>query len=82
MVCPKCQSSNVTTQVVTDYSMKTQHKGVLWWCFIGWWWIFFKWLFLTLPALILKIFGHKKQKIVSSHRTVCVCQNCGNQWDI
>ena len=82
MTCPKCKSTNVTTQITQDIKIKNQHKGVLWWCFVGWWWLFFKWLFLTLPALILKIFGHKKQNVVTKNRTMCVCQECGHTWEI
>lgn len=82
MTCPKCGSQNVSTQIVTDMKLKDKHHGVFWWLFIGWWWLFVKWLVFTIPALIVKIFGHKKQKIVSKQRTMCVCQNCGYTWDI
>jgi len=30
----------------------------------------------------VKIFGHKKQKLVTKQRTMCVCQNCGYTWEI
>lgn len=82
MECPKCKSFDVTTQVVTNVELKDKHHGVVWWIFIGWWWVFFKWLFLTIPALIVKIFGHKKQKIVTTEKTVCVCQACGHKWEL
>lgn len=82
MECPKCKSFDVTTQVVTNVELKDKHHGVVWWICIGWWWVFFKWLFLTIPALIVKIFGHKKQKLVTTEKTVCVCQACGNKWEI
>ena len=82
MTCPKCQSPNVATQVLQDVTIKTQHKGALYWLFIGWWWLPLKWLFFTLPALIIKIFSHKKQKVVTKEKTVCICQNCGFRWDL
>ena len=62
MKCAKCGSENVTVQVINEVKLKNKHHGVIWWLFIGWWWIPFKWLFLTIPALIIKIFGGKKQK--------------------
>lgn len=81
MQCPKCGSENVNVNVVTDVKSVKQHHGVLWWLCVGWWWVPFKWLFLTLPALIVKLFGGKK-KVVSKQRTVACCQACGNTWDV
>ena len=80
MVCPKCNSSNVTVQVVSETQLKTKHKGLMWWCFIGWWWFFVKWLVFTIPALIVKIFSPKKYKTATVHKSMCVCQDCGNSW--
>lgn len=82
MTCPKCNSENVNTQVINEVSLKNKHHGVIWWLFIGWWWVFIKWIFFTIPALIIKIFGHKKQKVVNKQKTVCVCQECGNTWNL
>lgn len=82
MTCPKCQSENVTVQVTTDVQIKTQHKGVVWWLLIGWWWVMLKWLFLTLPALLVKIFKKKKQVVVQTERKICVCHSCGHTWNI
>lgn len=82
MVCPKCKSENVNVQVINEVEIKKKHHGVLWWIFVGWWWLPIKWLCFTLPALIFKIFGRKKQKVVNKQKTVCVCQNCGNRWEI
>ena len=81
MVCPKCQSQNINTQIIQDIKVKDKHHGFFWWVFIGWWWVPCKWLFLTIPALIVKIFGHKKQKVVTKQKTMCVCQNCGYSWE-
>ena len=82
MVCPKCGSENVSVQAVTESKLVDKHRGCLWWCCIGWWWIPIKWLFLTLPALLFKIFGHKKQKIKNSTHTEAICQNCGYRWKV
>lgn len=81
MNCPKCGSGNVNAQMVTETQLKKKHHNILWWIFVGWWWIPIKWLFLTLPALIVKIFAPKKQKLKVTHKTMWVCQNCGNHWE-
>ncbi len=80
MVCPRCGSTNVLTQQQTDYRLKNKHRGIFWWLLIGWWWVPVKWIFLTVPALFFKIFGHKRQKLVSRAYVVSVCQNCGHSW--
>lgn len=82
MVCPKCGSFNVSVQVVNEAKLVDVHHGFFWWLFIGWWWLPIKWIFFFLPALIIKIFGHKKQKIVQHQVTYCICQNCGCRWKI
>lgn len=82
MVCPKCQSTNVNVQVVNEMELKKKHKSVAYWIFVGWWLQPILWLFLTLPMLIIRLFGHKKQKIKNTQKTVCICQNCGNRWEI
>lgn len=81
MVCPRCQSQNVTTQIINEVEFKKKRHGFIWWCIIGWWWVPFKWLFLTFPALIVAMFGGRK-KAVNKQKTMCVCQQCGNTWQI
>jgi len=82
MTCRKCGSENVSIQAVTISKMVNQHHGCLWWILWGWFWVPMKWLFLTLPAIIFKIFGHGKQKIKTKTHNEAVCQNCGNRWKI
>ena len=82
MKCPKCGSENVNIQMVSESHLKTKHHSIIWWLLLGWYWVPFKWLVLTLPALILKLFGHKKQKIVTKHKKMAVCQSCGNNWNV
>lgn len=77
MRCPNCGSENVRVQVINEVHMESHGYGCLWWLLIGWWWIPIKWIFFTIPALIFKIFGHKKQVAVNTQKVVCVCQNCG-----
>ena len=62
MKCPKCNSENVNVQITNEVKLVKAHHGIIWWLLIGWWWIAVKWLIFTVPALILKLFGAKKQK--------------------
>lgn len=78
--CPRCGGTNITVQLVTDTKLVNKHHGVIWWLLCGWWWIPIKWLFFTLPALIFKIFGGKKQKIEQRHHSEFICQSCGFHW--
>lgn len=80
MVCPKCGSRNVAVQAVTETRLKNRHHSIFWWLLIGWWWVPFKWIFLTIPALLAKIFIPKRQKLKQIHISMCVCQNCGHNW--
>ena len=66
MQCPKCGSENVNVQVVSETHLSTKHHGVVYWLFVGWWWIPVKWIFLTVPALIVKIFSPKNIKLKQS----------------
>jgi len=81
MICPKCKSDNITIQAVTEVKEKAKH-GVIWWLFIGWWWEMILWIFLFLPRLIIAIFGGRRKKIVSTTKTMAICQNCGNKWEV
>lgn len=82
MICKRCGSSNVTVQAINTTQLKNAHHGCLWWCCIGWWWIPVKWIFLTVPALLAKIFVPKKQKAVNKTKRIAVCQNCGHSWEL
>ena len=82
MTCPKCGSTDVTIQMVTDYDMKNKHHGIIWWICVGCWWVPLKWILFTIPALIVKIFKPKRQKIKTTTRKMCVCQTCGHSWEI
>ena len=82
MTCPKCNSNNVNVNVINEVKLKNQHHGIIWWICVGWWWLPIKWICLTLPALLAKIFIPKKQKAVNIQKTMCVCQDCGNSWQI
>ena len=81
MTCPKCGSDKVTVQLVSETQITPQHHSAIWWICVGWWWLFFKWIFLTLPALIVKLFKGKKTKTTTIHKSMCICQNCGHTWE-
>lgn len=80
MNCPICNSTNVNVQVVNQAQLVNKHHSIWWWILVGWWWIFIKWLVFTVPALLIKVFGKKKQKIKNTTKSVHVCQNCGHTW--
>lgn len=80
MKCPKCGSENVNVQMVSESQLKTKHHSILYWICIGWWLKPILWFCLTIPMLLGKMFGHKKQKIVTTHNSMAVCQNCGHSW--
>lgn len=80
MICPKCNSKNVTVHAVNEVREKKK-KGWVYWLFIGWWWEPLAWIFLTIPKLIIACFG-KKKKTVSKTVTYAVCQDCGHRWKV
>lgn len=82
MNCPKCGSANVNVQMVSESKLKNKHKGLIYWLIIGWWLEPLLWIFLTVPMILCSLFGHKKQKLVTKHKSVAVCQDCGNSWNI
>ncbi len=81
MVCSKCGSPNVSVQAVTEVKEKAKH-GCLWWLLVGWWLEAFLWLFLTVPRLIVALFGGRRKKLVSKTHSEAVCQTCGNRWKV
>lgn len=81
MICPECGSQNVTIQAVEEFQLKTKHHSIFYWLFIGWWLELLLWIFLTIPRLLIAMFGHKRQKLVSTTKSICVCQNCGHHWE-
>ena len=82
MKCPKCGSENVNVQMITETQLKEKKHGVMWWLLIGWWWIPTKWIFLTVPALIVKIFAPKKYETKTTQKKMAVCNSCGHSWKV
>ncbi len=79
--CKRCGSNNISCQAVNEVYSRTQHRGILWWIFVGWWWLPIKWLIFTLPALIVKMFSRRRTYVTSKTVTKAVCQNCGFTWN-
>lgn len=82
MKCPKCGSENVNVQIVTESQLKRKHHSFLYWLLIGWWLKPILWFFLFIPMLLGKMFGYKEQKLVTNHKGIKVCQNCGYNWKV
>lgn len=80
MICPKCGSENISVQMVSETQLKKKH-GCLYWTCIGWWLEPILWIFFTIPKLFYQIFKPKKHKLKTIHKSMCVCQNCGNHWE-
>jgi len=78
--CPKCLSDNIHIQIISEIKLKNQHHGLLYWLIIGWWLELLLWFFLTIPRLLIAVFGHKKQKITQKNHKEAICQNCGHSW--
>lgn len=79
--CPKCGNNNVVVQVVSEIKSEKQKHSFGWWLFIGWWLELILWIFQFIPRLLIALFAPEKQKIVTTHKSVAVCQNCGNMFD-
>lgn len=79
MKCKKCGSTDVSIQAVTE--TKTKGKGLYYWT-IGWLVNMFKWIMFTLPTLVVRLFGRKKQKVISKTHKMAICQSCGNSWKV
>lgn len=80
MTCPKCGSENVSVQAVTTVREKPKH-GIVWWILIGWWLEPLLWIFLTIPRLLVALFGRNKKTVSETH-TEAICQSCGHRWKV
>ena len=77
MTCPKCGSDRVNVNTVTvQGKTKESRRGCLWtigrWCLI----------ICTLGIWLLVGKSKGKAKTKFETKTVAVCQNCGNTWDV
>lgn len=81
MRCRRCGSENISVQMVSENKLKSKHHSILYWLIIGWWLHPILWLFFTIPMIFGKLFGFKKQKLVTKHKSMAVCQECGYHWN-
>lgn len=82
MECRNCGSTKVNVQVVTETKLKNKHHSIFYWLIIGWWLHPILWIFLTLPMILLKLFGGKDKKLVQKNHSIAVCQECGHKWNV
>ena len=75
LICPKCKSENVTAQIVTN--TKTQNRG----CVGSIFWIILALCTFGLALLLIPLLTGGG-KTSSENKTVAVCQNCGNTWEV
>jgi len=80
--CPKCKTNNIQIQVVNETRLKRKRRSFIMWVLFWWWVEILMWVFLTLPRIIIMLFGSKKQKIVNTTVKKGVCQNCGNVFSL
>ncbi len=73
MRCPRCGSSNVVVQAVTN--VKTRHRGCFGWCL----WIL---LAICTVGLILIIPLLTNTRVKSKTHTEAICQTCGCRWRV
>ena len=69
MICPKCNSQNVTVQTITEQKKRGLIASILWillaFCTCG--------IAILIPLIIQK--GSKT-------RDYAICQNCGYRWKV
>lgn len=82
MICPKCNSTDVSVSMVTETKMKQKKKTLLYWLTIGWIIEPLLWFFLTVPKLIFELFKPSKYKMSSKTSKIAVCQTCGKSWKV
>ena len=71
--CPKCGSTEITFQAVSDVS--TQRRGCLGWLI---------WIILAICTfgliIIIPLITNSKNK--TKVHTVAICQHCGHRWNV
>ena len=76
MVCPKCGSENVISQVITETTSKGKTKG------FGRIKSCLGFLLFNIPGILCGLcgMGKGKTKTTTTTKVIHICQNCGNQW--
>ena len=77
MVCPNCNSENVTV-TVEQVSAKTSGRSM------GCLWSLGRLMLIICTGGLWLLIGKRKGtgKTKFANRTVALCQNCGNKWQI
>ena len=77
MICPKCSSENVQV-TVQQISSKSKHKGN------GCLWGMLRSIMVICTCGLWLLFGARKgsTKTKCKNKTVAICQNCGNTWNV
>lgn len=76
MICPRCGSNNISTQIVTETTTDTKSKG------FGCVKAFCGYILFNVPGILCGLCGMGKEKrtVRNRSRKVSVCQNCGHQF--
>lgn len=77
MICPKCGSENVAIQT-QQVSAKTKGRGT------GCLWTLGRWSLIMCTCGLWLLVGKRKGtgKTKFKSKTIALCQNCGNSWDV
>jgi transcription elongation factor Elf1 len=82
MRCPRCGSTQVAIQAVTETTFKTKRKSLFYWLTIGWLIEPLLWIFLTLPKLFFELFKPHRFTAKTTTKKLAICQNCGKSWRV
>lgn len=81
IVCPKCGSHNVKTELkVPKVKRQKQSHPLFWWIFLGWIYLMYiamKYMLIGMYWLCIGWWVKIIQKSTEK-KTVHICQNCGN----
>jgi len=90
MICPKCGSDNVRVeQKAKNISVKMKRgNGCLWWLLLGWIYLIYVMCVWLFKAMYFCFIGwwvaiiKKHNEKAGANTVVCLCQNCGNKWEV
>ena len=77
MICPKCSSENVQV-TIQQVSAKTKNRGM------GCLWGIGRAMLICCTCGLWLLVGRRKgtSKTKFKSKTVAICQNCGNTWNV
>lgn len=77
--CPKCGSTEIQFNTLSDTHTKKRKHGIFYWILFGWLFSLILWILLFIPRLIIRIFRPKK--VETTFKYEAVCMNCGHHWE-